>query len=304
MAGIKISALTAAGSSLLTDIFPAVQGGVTYKETLQQVMTLFQASMTNLTGLTGLVTFPTAITGASPTMAVRTKTTAADTVTLQAYDTLNAVYSTFGTLTANNPPTFAISGASSWTGGAIGAAYGGTGTASPTTKTLPVANGSNAFTFLGPLTNGQLLIGNTGNNPTAAAITAGLNITITNSAGGITIAAAGPGGFSWNNVTGTTQTMVSNNGYIANNAGLVTMTLPAASAIGDELAILGAGAGGWIVAQGAGQTIHVGSVASTAGVGGSVASTNQFDSMYMICIIANTTWVLEGAPQSSGLTIV
>lgn len=45
MAGIKISALPAAGSSLLTDIIPAVQAGVTVKETLQQVLTLFNSNI-------------------------------------------------------------------------------------------------------------------------------------------------------------------------------------------------------------------------------------------------------------------
>ena len=41
MAGIKISALPAVGSAQLTDIFPVVQGGVTYKETSTQLATLF-----------------------------------------------------------------------------------------------------------------------------------------------------------------------------------------------------------------------------------------------------------------------
>ncbi len=41
MAGIKISALPAVGSALSTDFFPVVQAGVTSKETLLQVSTLF-----------------------------------------------------------------------------------------------------------------------------------------------------------------------------------------------------------------------------------------------------------------------
>lgn len=56
MAGIKISALPAAPSSVLTDIIPAVQAGVTVKETLQQVLNLFNtniqlASAAQVTGL-------------------------------------------------------------------------------------------------------------------------------------------------------------------------------------------------------------------------------------------------------------
>src|ERR1700735_4622365 len=44
MAGVKISALPAVASALLTDFFASVQGGITSKETLQQVLTLFNAN--------------------------------------------------------------------------------------------------------------------------------------------------------------------------------------------------------------------------------------------------------------------
>jgi len=60
------------------------------------------------------------------------------------------------------------------------------------TGTLPVANGGTGQTSY---TDGQLLIGNsTGNTLTKATLTAGSNVTITNSAGAITIAASGGGG--------------------------------------------------------------------------------------------------------------
>jgi hypothetical protein len=155
--------------------------------------------------------------------------------------------------------------------------------------------------FSGTMTNGQVIIGSTGATPTAATLTAGTNISITNAAGSITIAATGAGGFSWNIVSGTSQTMVSNNGYISNNAGLVTLTLPATSAVGDEMAVVGKGAGGWKVQCGGGQTIVIGSSTTTSG--GSVASTNAKDSFYIVCTAANTEWTVLGAPQSSGLTI-
>jgi hypothetical protein len=60
------------------------------------------------------------------------------------------------------------------------------------TGTLPVANGGTGQTSY---TDGQLLIGNsTGNTLTKATLTQGSGVTITNSAGGITIAATGSGG--------------------------------------------------------------------------------------------------------------
>ena len=62
------------------------------------------------------------------------------------------------------------------------------------TGTLPVANGGTGQTSY---TDGQLLIGNsTGNTLTKATLTAGTNVTITNAAGAITIAASGGGGSS------------------------------------------------------------------------------------------------------------
>lgn len=45
MAGVKISALPAVISAALTDFFPVVQGGITSRETLQQVLTLFNANI-------------------------------------------------------------------------------------------------------------------------------------------------------------------------------------------------------------------------------------------------------------------
>jgi hypothetical protein len=59
------------------------------------------------------------------------------------------------------------------------------------TGTLPVVNGGTGQTTF---TDGQLLIGNsTGNTLTKATLTAGTNVTITNAAGAITIAASGGG---------------------------------------------------------------------------------------------------------------
>lgn len=49
MAGVKISALPPIPSACaLTDVYPDVQGGVTYKATLQQVLDLFQGKITSL----------------------------------------------------------------------------------------------------------------------------------------------------------------------------------------------------------------------------------------------------------------
>lgn len=122
-----------------------------------------------------------------------------------------------------------------------------------------------------------------------ATITAGTGISVTPGANTITIAATASG-FTWTEVTGTSQAMAVNNGYILNNVGLVTATLPATAAVGDVVRIAGKGAGGWLLAQNASQTIFFGSSTTTPGVGGSLASTNRRDCIELICVTANNDW--------------
>jgi len=106
-------------------------------------------------------------------------------------------------------------------------------------------------------------------------------------------AAGGGGGFTWTSINGGPQTLVASNGYVSDNAALQTFTLPAVAALGDEYEIVGKGAGGWTIAQGAGQSIQVGNTASTVGAGGSVSSSNQFDVIKLVCTTANTGFSAE-----------
>jgi len=150
----------------------------------------------------------------------------------------------------------------------------------------------------GPLNDGQVYIGATSGHPTAANITAGTGVAITNGANTITIAASG-GGLTWSTVSGTTQAAAVNNGYFANNAGVVTVTLPATAAVGSMVIVAGEGAGGWTLAANTGQTIQFGNTATTSG--GSWSSTNQFDTICVVCQVANTTWQVLSS-VSAGLT--
>ena len=63
------------------------------------------------------------------------------------------------------------------------------GTLSPagSANALQYNGGSGSFAAVGPLTNGQLVIGSTGNPPQAATLTAGTGISITNGPGSVTI---------------------------------------------------------------------------------------------------------------------
>jgi len=152
-------------------------------------------------------------------------------------------------------------------------------------------------------TDGQLLIGNTtGNTLAKATLTAGSGISVTNGSGSITIAATNGQGITWSEVTGTSQTAAVNNGYITNNAGLVTVTLPSTVALGSIIEIAGKGAGGWKIAQAAGQQIHFGSSTTTSGTGGSLASVNQWDAIRLVCTTANTTFSVLSA--QGNITVV
>ncbi len=133
-------------------------------------------------------------------------------------------------------------------------------------------------------------------------LTAGTNITI--SGGTIAASGGGGGGMTWTEVTGTSQAAAVDNGYITNNAALVTVTLPAVAAVGKVVSVVGSGAGGWRIAQNASQEVKwtAGGVdgfdETTAGTGGFLESTDRYDSIELICLVANNTW---GVKLSKGI---
>lgn len=118
------------------------------------------------------------------------------------------------------------------------------------------------------------------------------NITV-NAKGLVTAAANGTAAFApmpTTVVSGSTQQAAVNNCYVSNNAGTCTITLPTTASVGDEIQIMGLGAGGWALAQNASQLVHFGNIVTTTGTGGSVASQNAFDSLRVKCVVANTTF--------------
>lgn len=137
---------------------------------------------------------------------------------------------------------------------------------------------------------GQLPIGTTSSDPSAATLTAGAGISITSVTGSITIASSGVGSLVWNDVSGTSQAAVVNNGYIISNASQTTVTIPATAAEGSVFGVAGKGAAGWILQMNTGQTCHFGSSATSSA--GSLTSTNQWDSVQILCVTANTTFVV------------
>lgn len=173
------------------------------------------------------------------------------------------------------------------------AGYDGAGTFNGSTMTQHslLLGGSNNHTInnLGVASNGQLPIGSAGADPTLATLTAGTGVSISNGAGSITINAVGSG-LTWTVVTGATQAMTSNNGYIANRSGTVAFTLPTTSAVGDMVAVTGINtATGWSIAFTTNQQIFYGT-SSTTLTSGSLASVNIRDTVFLVCVVANLTW--------------
>ncbi len=127
---------------------------------------------------------------------------------------------------------------------------------------------------------------------------------ITTSGSGSTLTITGAGaGFTWNEVTGTSANMAVNNGYIPNNVGLVTLTLPATAALGDTIKVLYKGAGGWKIAQNSGQTIHFGTSNTTTGTGGSLQNSQIGDGIELVCTTANTDFRNVSGSQGN-ITVV
>lgn len=251
-----------------------------------------------------------------PTFTLSSTLDAPGSFTVQGSIAITAIIDddTFGTASATNVPTSESAkaymdaiGTLLAPGGATNAvqynngAGGFSGTASVNSATL-VTSAAGVPTMTASMTNGQILIGSTGAIPALSTLTAGAGITIGNTAGAITISTGGAG-YSWTEVTGLTQAMAANNGYILNNAALVTATLPAVAAVGDTFMVQGKGAGLYRIAQNATQTIHFGNVDTTTGTGGYLEATNQYDSIELVCITANTDFAVLTGPQGS-ITIV
>lgn len=173
---------------------------------------------------------------------------------------------------------------------------------SATTHTyiFPSASGTVCMLDSGASTpsNGFVPIGN-GTTFSAAALTAGTGVSITNGAASITINAVG-GGTTTTSIAGTTQAAAVNTRYIVANAAQTTITLPTTFAIGDVVIIKGLGAGGWILAAGTATTIRLGS--SVTSSAGSLTSANQYDTIAVSGLVANTTWSADYV-FSAGLTV-
>ena len=140
-----------------------------------------------------------------------------------------------------------------------------------------------AITALAAGSTGQALLGSTGADPAFSNLVT-VNIS---------------------NVTGTTQAMAVGTSYISNHAtATVAFTLPATGALGDRMEIVGNGPGGWQIQQNANQAIKFNAQTSTTGTGGSVSSTEKFNSVQLYCVVSGASTIWNIISSSGSLTFV
>jgi hypothetical protein len=147
---------------------------------------------------------------------------------------------------------------------------------------VSVAGGGGSTTF----------VENAGSATPAAGILnvlGGSGITTSGSGNTVTITATGLG-VTWNRIIAS-QTLAVENGYFCvSPGGALALALPAVSSVGNEITISLDGATSWSITQSAGQSIKIGNTVTTTGVAGSLTSTQQGDTVTMICSVANLRW--------------
>jgi hypothetical protein len=131
------------------------------------------------------------------------------------------------------------------------------GSASNLLGTLPMTQLS------GAITANQLPSTLVTNNATGLNLNGAFSGNISGNGGGLTNVS---GTLPWQIVSGTSQQAQPNTGYLLANSALTTVTLPASPATGDVVRVSGFGAGGWKIAQNAGQSVLTANLAGNIGV--------------------------------------
>jgi hypothetical protein len=110
----------------------------------------------------------------------------------------------------------------------------------------------------GAITSSKIAAGAVGSSQLASNLTISGTVTATAFQGNGAGLTNTPGTLLSQIVTGTGQQAQPNTGYLATNSAQVTITLPASPNVGDVVRVSATGAGGWKIAQNAGQSVLLG----------------------------------------------
>lgn len=165
---------------------------------------------------------------------------------------------------------------------------GGIGVATLLDHGILLGSGVSAVTATAEMSNGQMLLGDTGNDPVPATLTAGSGIRVTNAAHSVTVDNL----LTLNNQTGTSYTTVLGDGFkyiTMNNAAASTLTIPpnasVAYPIGTVIYVQQLGAGQVTLTQGAAVTFR--------SAGNKYKITGQYSCATLIKILSDT-WGIRG----------
>ena len=301
MSGIKISNLPAASSAQLTDVFPVDQlpGPVTYKESNQQLLDLFQANLvvtdSNFSGVLSSVHGGTGVNNGSSTL------------TLGGNLTTSGAFATTFTMTGATNVTFPTSGTLATTGGIVTSVTGTTNRITSTGGTTPVIDisasyvGQSSITTLGTIGTGVWqgtviggTYGGTGVNNGASTITLG---------GSLTTSGAFASTFTMTGITGVTfptSGTLATTSQIPTGAALtkaddtnVTLTLggsPTTALV--NAASITAGWTGTLSGTRGGTGVNNG--ASTITLGGSLTTSGAFASTFTMTNTTGVTFPTSG----------
>ncbi len=244
-----------------------------------------------------------------------------------------AVGGTYGGTGVNNGASTITLGGSLTTSGAFATTFtmtGGTSVTFPTSGTLvnSAVTTLSSLTTVGALASGSLAagftpvtvpLGGTGISSTVAysllcggttstsvlqsVASVGTAGQVLTSAGAGALPTWGAGGETIVNATAS-MGMTAGAVYMINSASLVTLTLPAVTAQGDIFTVVGNAttAGLWRVNQNAGQTINIGTTATTTGTGGNVRAGQLSDCITIRCVVANTNFSAYGVQGNLSFT--